>query len=50
LISGTATAGPDLFSVQDVPEDERKAVARDVANKIIAKLGRESASAGTADS
>jgi uncharacterized metal-binding protein len=28
----------DIFSMDDVPEQERKAVARDVADKIIAKL------------
>lgn len=28
----------DLFSMEDVPEDERKAVARQVANQIIANL------------
>jgi hypothetical protein len=28
----------DIFLMDDVPEDERKAVARQVADKIIAKL------------
>lgn len=32
----------DLFSMDDVPEEERKAVAREVADKIIAKLRLES--------
>lgn len=31
----------DVFSMDDVPEDERKAVARQVADKIIAKLRDE---------
>ncbi len=31
----------DIFSMDDVPEDERKAVAREVADKIIAKLKQE---------
>lgn len=31
----------DLFSMDDVPEDERKAVAREVADKIIARLRLE---------
>lgn len=31
----------DVFSMDDVPEDERKAVARAVADKIIAKLRDE---------
>lgn len=31
----------DVFLMEDVPEDERKAVARQVADKIIAKLERE---------
>jgi uncharacterized metal-binding protein len=31
----------DVFSMDDVPEDERKAVARQVADKIIAKLRQE---------
>lgn len=30
----------DLFRMEDVPEDERKAVARDVADQIIANLER----------
>ena len=29
----------DIFSMDDVPEEERKAVARGVANQIIARLG-----------
>jgi uncharacterized metal-binding protein len=33
----------DIFLMDDVPEEERKAVAREVANKIIAKLTREGA-------
>jgi uncharacterized metal-binding protein len=33
----------DIFSMDDVPEDERKAVAREVADKIIAKLQQERA-------
>ena len=31
----------DVFLMDDVPEDERKAVAREVADKIIAKLKKE---------
>ena len=31
----------DLFSMDDVPEDERKAVARQVADHVIARLKRE---------
>jgi uncharacterized metal-binding protein len=31
----------DLFLIDDVPEDERKAVARQVADKIIAKLKQD---------
>jgi uncharacterized metal-binding protein len=31
----------DIFLMDDVPEDERKAVARQVADKIIAKLEQE---------
>lgn len=31
----------NVFSMDDVPEDERKAVAREVADKIIAKLKAE---------
>ncbi len=31
----------DLFSIDDVPEEERKVVAREVADKIIAKLEQE---------
>ena len=30
----------DIFSMDDVPEEERKAVARQVADQIIAKLGQ----------
>ena len=37
----------DLFLMDDVPEDERKAVARQVADKIIAKLKKEAAPAKT---
>jgi uncharacterized metal-binding protein len=33
----------DIFLMDDVPEDERKAVARQVADKIIAKLKEDSA-------
>lgn len=33
----------DTFLMDDVPEDERKAVARQVADKIIAKLKKEAA-------
>ena len=33
----------DIFLMDDVPEDERKAVARQVADKIIAKLRNEAA-------
>jgi uncharacterized metal-binding protein len=33
----------DIFLMDDVPEDERKAVARQVADKIIAKLKNEAA-------
>ena len=35
----------DIFSMDDVPEDERKAVARQVADRIIATLGRDNRSA-----
>ena len=38
----------DLFLMDDVPEDERKAVARQVADKIIARLKREAAPAENA--
>ena len=31
----------DIFSMDDVPEDERRAVAREVADKLIAKLQQE---------
>jgi hypothetical protein len=31
----------DIFSMDDVPEEERKAVARQVADKIIARLKEE---------
>jgi len=34
----------DIFLVDDVPEEERKAVARQVADQIIAKIQEESAS------
>ena len=34
----------DLFVVDDVPEEERKAVARQVADKIIAQLKQDSSS------
>ena len=33
----------DVFLMDDVPEDERKAVARQVADKIVAKLKQETA-------
>ena len=33
----------DIFSMDDVPEEERKAVARQVADKIIARLKEEEA-------
>jgi uncharacterized metal-binding protein len=33
----------DVFLIDDVPEEERKAVAREVADKIIAKLKEEAA-------
>ena len=33
----------DIFSMDDVPEDERRAVARGVADKLIAKLQQERA-------
>jgi hypothetical protein len=32
----------DIFSMDDVPEDERKAVARQVADKVIQKLKERS--------
>jgi hypothetical protein len=38
----------DIFLMDDVPEDERKAVARQVADKIIAKLKEEGALMATA--
>jgi uncharacterized metal-binding protein len=38
----------DSFLIEEVPEDERKAVARQVANQIIAKLKQESALAAMA--
>ncbi|OGA43285.1 MAG: hypothetical protein A3G25_12945 [Betaproteobacteria bacterium RIFCSPLOWO2_12_FULL_63_13] len=38
----------DIFLMDDVPEDERKAVAREVAGKIIAKLKEEGAPRATA--
>lgn len=37
----------DLFLMDDVPEEERKAVAREVADKIIAKLKQEGIAAAT---
>ena len=38
----------DIFLMDDVPEDERKAVARQVADKIIAKLKEEGLMANAA--
>ena len=38
----------DIFLMEDVPEEERKAVARQVADKIIAKLKQEAALEPTA--
>jgi uncharacterized metal-binding protein len=38
----------DIFLMDDVPEEERKAVARQVADKIIAKLKQERALSATA--
>jgi uncharacterized metal-binding protein len=38
----------DIFLMEDVPEEERKAVARQVADKIIAKLTQERALTATA--
>jgi uncharacterized metal-binding protein len=38
----------DIFLMDDVPEEERKAVAREVADKIIAKLKEENPVATTA--
>jgi uncharacterized metal-binding protein len=38
----------DLFRIEDVPEDERKAVARDVADQIIVHLERSGPVATTA--
>ena len=38
----------DIFQMDDVPEDERKAVARQVADKIIAKLKEDGALKATA--
>ena len=38
----------DVFRMEDVPEDERKATARQVADKIIAKLKEEQALAAVA--
>ena len=35
----------DVFSMDDVPEDERKAVAREVADKIIARVKAEAVAA-----
>jgi hypothetical protein len=38
----------DVFRIEDVPEEERKATARQVADKIIAKLNQEQALAEAA--
>ncbi|MBI4204739.1 MAG: hypothetical protein HY527_06910, partial [Betaproteobacteria bacterium] len=38
----------DVFLMDDVPEDERKAIAREVADKIIAKLRQDAALEPTA--
>ena len=38
----------DIFLMDDVPEDERKAVAREVADKVIAKLREQGALTATA--
>jgi uncharacterized metal-binding protein len=38
----------DIFLMDDVPEDERKAVAREVADKVIAKLKEEDVLMATA--
>jgi len=38
----------DIFRMEDVPEDERKATARQVADKIIAKLKQEEAATAAA--
>ncbi len=38
----------DIFSIDDVPEEERKAVARQVADKIIAKLNQRGSVGGSA--
>lgn len=38
----------DIFLMDDVPEDERKAVARQVADKVIAKLREQGALTATA--
>jgi hypothetical protein len=38
----------DVFSMDDVPEDERKALAREVADKIIAKLRQDGVAARAA--
>lgn len=39
----------DVFLIDDVPEEERKAVARQVADKIIAELKRTGEVMGRAD-
>jgi uncharacterized metal-binding protein len=38
----------DIFLIEDVPEEERKAVARDVADQIIARVGPMGSDAVTA--
>ena len=38
----------DVFLMDDVPEEERKAIARQVADKIIAKLKQEGSLIATA--
>jgi DGC domain len=38
----------DIFLMDDVPEDERKAVAREVADKVIARLREQGALTATA--
>ncbi len=38
----------DIFLMDDVPEDERKAVAREVADKIIARLNQKAEAASAA--
>ena len=37
----------DIFLMDDVPEEERKAVVRQVADKIIARLNRRSVTSGS---